>query len=106
MRIGDLDAVVKAILWVRDNDLHNGYPRSHELCAIRKALRCVEETPTVDAVPVVRCKDCDYCIWYTKVNHLLETQSVEYWCTHGAGRSRRVEAGHFCSYGERKDGEG
>lgn len=24
------------------------------------AITCVEQTPTVDAVPVVRCKDCFY----------------------------------------------
>lgn len=27
---------------------------------IRKALRCIETSPTVDAVEVVRCRDCIY----------------------------------------------
>lgn len=27
---------------------------------IRKALRCMEQCKTVDAVPVVRCKDCKW----------------------------------------------
>lgn len=27
---------------------------------IRKILRLIEQAPTVDAVPVVRCKDCRY----------------------------------------------
>lgn len=27
---------------------------------IRVALRCMEHTPTIDAEPVVRCKDCNY----------------------------------------------
>lgn len=27
---------------------------------IRKALRCMEQTPTIDAVPVVFCDDCKH----------------------------------------------
>ncbi len=27
---------------------------------INKAFRCMEQTPTIDAVPVVRCKDCKW----------------------------------------------
>ena len=50
MRAINANEAVKAILYVRDNDLHHGYPRQFELCAIRKALRCIEETPTLDLV--------------------------------------------------------
>ena len=53
MRLIDADNAITAILNVRDNELHSGYPRSFEQGAIRKALRCIEETPTIDAVPVV-----------------------------------------------------
>lgn len=50
----------------------------------------IDEAPVVDAVPVVRCKDCinwfdngtDYCS--CEVDALLR------------------EANHFCSYGERR----
>lgn len=48
----------------------------------------VQDAPTVDAVEVVRCKDCDW------------------WCD---GQCRNAFAmvsfdeNHFCSYGERKD---
>lgn len=48
MRIVDANEIVKDILWVRDNDLHSGYPHAFELGAIRKALRCVEEAKTID----------------------------------------------------------
>lgn len=48
-RLIDANEAIKAILYVRDNDLHSGYPRSFEQGAIRKALRCIEETPTIEA---------------------------------------------------------
>ena len=43
--------------------------------------------PTVDAVPVVRCKDCKHC-------------AHDKWCER---RTLFVFADDFCSYGERKD---
>ena len=51
---------------------------------------------TVDAVPVVRCKDCKH--WHK------DTVFCDY-MSHG-GASERVNwyADDFCSYGERKDG--
>jgi hypothetical protein len=58
---------------------------------IRKALRCMEQTPTIDAVPVVRCKDCKH---YDKRSDYCE----------GMGFSCLPD--DFCSYGERKDGDG
>ena len=54
----------------------------------------VDAMPTIDAVPVVRCKDCEYCeneecanpyIWMSDCAHL--------W----------TQPDDFCSYGERKD---
>lgn len=37
-----------------------------ERCGIKKALRLIEQAPTIDAVPVVRCRECkhrgyDFC---------------------------------------------
>lgn len=51
-----------------------------------KIQRLIADTPTVDAVPVVRCRDC--------------RKFKTYGC-------RMVASGYddFCSYGERKDGE-
>lgn len=33
-------------------------------CWIRYKLfeRCRDNAPTIDAVPIIRCKDCDFCI--------------------------------------------
>lgn len=56
----------------------------------------VEEMPTVDAVPVVRCWECKY--------H-KDTSVKEY--AHCSLTGYTVEYDDFCSYGEQKmDGDG
>jgi hypothetical protein len=59
----------------------------------------VSETPTVDAVEVVRCKDCVHYV------NLLCSGS-DYRCSIFSGcydRPYPTNADDFCSYGERKD---
>ena len=52
----------------------------------------------VDAVPVVRCKDCvNYCGFDHCKNGICDLDSVS---------KRAVYPNDFCSYGERKDNEG
>ena len=53
----------------------------------------IEKAPTIDAVPVVRCKDCKFF------------QYGDYCCGDKMEHSHARED-DFCSYGERKDGEG
>ena len=58
--------------------------------------KCIEEAPAVDAVEVVRCKDC---------KHSFEDDfDGSLWCC----RDREIEVveGHFCSYGERRADDG
>ncbi len=47
MRLIDADKL-KWEFWENGNNLHTGY----------EIYRIIEAAPTVDAVPVVRCKDC------------------------------------------------
>ena len=54
----------------------------------------LEKAPTVDAVPVVRCKDCKW----------LYDEMDDYCCRSHRGLVRICE-NSFCSYGERKDNE-
>ena len=107
MRLIDANEVVKAILKVRDKipmtvtaapyelgiqkPYHAG---NHMRGGIRKALHCIEQAPTVDAVPVVRCRECIYC------------DPERHTCRHYMGTTAplRRKADDFCSYGERKDG--
>lgn len=51
--------------------------------------------PAIDAVPVVRCKDCKW----------LYDEMDDYCCRSHRGLARICE-NSFCSYGERKDGDG
>lgn len=63
-RLIDANKVVKAILAERDKipyELVSEKPFKHGNSmrgGIRKALRCIEQAPTVDAVHVVRCEKC------------------------------------------------
>ena len=73
MRLIDANAVVKAILEERDKIPRTIATAPYEPWAekpyhagdqmrggIRKALRCIEQSPTVDAMVITRCKDCRY----------------------------------------------
>ena len=66
-----------------------------DLCDLKELLA---DVPTVDAVEVVRCRDCkhrgtDYCIFHIKGEPADEELL------------RKLD-NDFCSYGERKDGDG
>lgn len=71
--------------------------------------RVIDEAPTVDAVEVVRCKDCYYCVTEKSFGkkYLLYCDAF-YEHAEGdlIGVSLMVEPNHFCSWGERrKDGK-
>ena len=52
------------------------------------AERVIDSQPTVDAVPVVRCREC------------TEFDETEHECSHWYG----FRENDFCSYGKRKEG--
>ena len=62
-----------------------------DLCDL---LELLADVPTVDAVPVVRCRDCSHC------------DPESYHCDHPMGTTAplRRKPDDFCSYGERKEG--
>ena len=84
MRLIDADALIALIKKRIQNSMIIGW-----LCSI------IRDAPTIDAVPVVRCKDCirrydtDEC----PMCFLIEGKYYEY--TNGNG---------FCDRGERKEG--
>lgn len=61
------------------------------------ALDTISEAPTVDAVEVVRCKDCKHGM----KSHLQPRHAKNYLCRH-SWEGEYHEPDHFCSYGERK----
>ena len=58
------------------------------------AKEFIDEAPIIDAVPVVRCRECKHC------------DPENYHCDHHMGTAAplRRKPDDFCSYGERKGG--
>ena len=68
----------------------------------RSSLSCeecvVNDAPTVDAVPVVRCGKCKHFRPYEGEEHKGD-------CAELVGLESCVYKDDFCSYGERKEGD-
>ena len=60
----------------------------------------ISEAPTIDAVPVVRCRECKHHYWEQEPCH---GKSVHY-CKLPYMRGVEVFKEFFCYYGERKEG--
>ena len=73
----------------------NSYRVARFVEGLYEATELIEEAPTVDAVEVVRCKDCIYATGY----------SDEIYCDGPIGVFGTVGFNDFCSYGERREGE-
>lgn len=86
MRLIDADALPK----------YTGYAMSANEVAM-----AVENAPTIDAVPVVRCRECihNYGLSFNKEFNPNDIV-CDYWDTDG------LSYYDFCSYGKRKDGDG
>ena len=54
----------------------------------------IKKQPTIDAVPVVRCKDCEYGKEET------DSCTFNYFCSYDGCAWNNGD--HFCGYGERK----
>ena len=97
MRLIDADRLNKPIYAEEDNLTGSGMSYD-EICGyndgIDIAWNKIDQAPTIDAVPVVRCKDCikrydtDEC----PMCYLIEGKYCEY--TNGNG---------YCNRGERKE---
>lgn len=91
-----------------NNDLISRSALYSKICALPSNIglyeaddveRLLKEAPAVDAVEVVRCKDC---------KHFYEPDiNPNRRCKRGGSQVWDVEfrADDFCSYGERKDGD-
>lgn len=79
MRLIDADALIDAM-------------NLSDYEAETEALETIANAPTIDAVEVVRCKDCKH----SQVDELWHMR----WC-----KGVTVKDEHFCADGERKDDE-
>ena len=99
MRLIDANKVVKDIISERDKipyELVSEKPFKHGNSmrgGIRKALRCIEQAPTVAAVPVVRCRECK------KHSEANGKHYCKFWRMYCPDDSE-----FFCKAGERKEG--
>lgn len=89
MRLIDAD---RALEIVRDQRI--AHPNAYHLT--NYATLTLREAPTVDAVPVVRCKDCKFGDWDSEPNDAMVCMRTK----DGFWRS----GNDFCSFGERKEG--
>ena len=87
MRLIDADWLSEAI--------HDNVPAPYEDASWAKenCLAEIDAAPTVDAVPVVRCRECKHMI----------PQSHTRYCTVWNAVNGMGDDG-FCNYGERKEG--
>lgn len=102
MRLGDLEAARRLLLnyypCVNENTRKSNYTgdtlMSYEVADMIED--CIENTPTIDAVPVVRCQECRYYPT-AKVNEkgflICPASGME------------ITETDYCSYGERMDKE-
>ena len=86
MRLIDANALISYIDECSQESrfrVHYGYAKSF-----------IDNAPTVDAVPVVRCRECKHC------------DPENYHCDHPMGTAAPLKRkpDDFCSYGERKGG--
>ena len=86
MRLIDADALIAKAYIMQEP---NGF--IHSVVTERQ----IAKAPTIDAVPVVRCKDC-------KNREFENLDAIYHWCEEHAWY---VTDDDFCSYGERKDGD-
>lgn len=75
-----------------------------------KIQRLIADTPTVDAVPVVRCRECKY--WGDEDGKLQDSDGVLFarckvhnYLIDGRHTGWCPTENDFCSYGERKEGD-
>lgn len=92
MRLIDADKLKEHI---KRYTIHSGI----QVSLNKYALKVIEEEPTVDAVPVIRCSEC---------RHSYETLPTVYrylMCSHGVCVDCIVDEDFYCAMAERKEHE-
>lgn len=87
MRLIDADKLQQ--FPIRANRCDKEHANKHFINGIESVMEYAELLPTVDAVPVVRCKECKWA-------------GGDFVCYRGVMVQHNPE--DFCSYGERKEG--
>lgn len=90
MRLIDADALI-AEGWVLER---------HGVSGKLLTVKSIADVPTIDAVPVVRCKDCKYAY----INSFSAASGVAV-CKKWSNEAETaiMQQDNFCSYGERRE---
>lgn len=88
MRLIDADALIAE--YCEDCEAYLNKVCDRDVCG---TVLMLATAPTIDAVEVVRCKDCVWC---------EQGKSYEPYCNHPTDGMCDVQRDDFCSYGERR----
>lgn len=94
MRLIDADRLTDICKQIADNDWNKRAAPNSWADAYESFIYGLEDSKTVDAVEVCRCKDC-----------LFRTEKREFGDLQCHILDAPMKFDDFCSYGERKDGE-
>ena len=89
MRLGDVDK----LLYRKRKVMFFGLGQDDECWGFAVPVEEIDKAPTIDAVPVVRCRECIYCFW--QEDNLVYCDNFE----------RDMMPDDFCSVGERKEAD-
>ena len=95
MRLGDLDALTEKLKNGLENAKNTGKENYAKIFEV--FIDWVSREPTIDLVPVVRCRECR---WYDAGKNDSESWSD---CTFRYGKYFNVSPDDFCSYGQQKE---
>lgn len=96
MRLCDLDEIkIQVKRQYEDCHGYSGNKKAIYREAILAVRSILHSAKIIDAVPVVRCKDCARCVPYKGVPFCNKWRTFP-----------EVELDGFCSYAERKEGAG
>jgi hypothetical protein len=98
-RLIDANALARELLSITYLGCDGGYykGRADERDDI---LQRIQAAPTIDAVEVVRCRECKHFYCCSAVDRM-------FYCRHQSGLKhvKAIEEDSFCSYGERRESE-
>ena len=94
MRLIDADALKNALIECTPYAIDPVYRNTNSNIDMFTAMEILDELPTIDAVPVVRCGECRY-------RELAKVNCKGYTICPASGME--ITDDDFCSYGERKE---
>lgn len=103
-RLIDVSKTINRIQMYIDENVEQKNPVSCFVLGL--IIKCLEQEPAVDAVEVVRCKDCKHSVWDEENEMWKCVESADYdeYSGEWFGFYEYRNGGFFCADGERKGG--